>query len=53
LRQKDKGCCFYALKKKEIVVAAAGKWGVIEYLQLNWMDGKSFMTTTSFTICNY
>jgi hypothetical protein len=37
-------------KKKEI--AAAGGWGVTEYLQLDWMDGKSFTTTTSFTICN-
>jgi hypothetical protein len=26
------------LKKKEIAVAAEGRWGVTEYLQLDWMD---------------
>jgi hypothetical protein len=31
LRQRDRGCCFYALKKKEIVIAA-GRWGVTKYL---------------------
>jgi hypothetical protein len=53
LRQRDRGCRFYALKKKEIAAAARGGWEVTEYLQLNWMDGKSFTTTMSFTICNY
>jgi hypothetical protein len=37
LRQRDRGCCFCALKKKEIA-AATGGWGVTEYLQLDWMD---------------
>jgi hypothetical protein len=35
LRQRDKGCCFYALNKKEIVVATKGGWGVTKYLQLD------------------
>jgi hypothetical protein len=30
LRQRDKGCCFYALKKE--IAAAAERWGVTEYL---------------------
>jgi hypothetical protein len=37
LRQRDRGCRFYALKK-EIAAAARGGWEVTEYLQLNWMD---------------
>jgi hypothetical protein len=28
------------LLKKEIAAAAGGGWGVTEYLQLDWMDGK-------------
>jgi hypothetical protein len=35
LRQRDRGCCLCALKKE---IAAAGGWGVTEYLQLDWMD---------------
>jgi hypothetical protein len=35
LRQRDRGCCFYALKKKEIAAATAGGWGVTKYLQLD------------------
>jgi hypothetical protein len=38
LRQWDKGCCFCALKKEEIIVVAGGGWGVTKYLQLSWMD---------------
>jgi hypothetical protein len=33
LRQRDRGCCFFALKKE--IAAAAGGWGVTEYLQLD------------------
>jgi hypothetical protein len=47
---------FIPKKKKEIVVAVGGGWGVTEYLQLDWMDdgmdGKKFTTMMSFTICN-
>jgi fatty acid desaturase len=39
-------------KKKKIAAAIGGGWGVTKYLQPDWMDGKSFMITTSFTICN-
>jgi hypothetical protein len=28
LRQRDRGCCFCALKKKEIVAIVGGGWGV-------------------------
>jgi hypothetical protein len=35
-------------KKTKEIVAAAGGWGVTEYLQLDWMDEKSFTAMTSF-----
>jgi hypothetical protein len=31
-----------------VAAATGGGWGVTKYLQLDWMDGKSFTTTMSF-----